>query len=108
MTEESRAEALLVTRDSATVTASDGETTVAYDKLGDRKNQSSRNGLYTDLVKEEGYTTLPKMGDIRNSSCTLSSGEVIRGGGKAIALALRMRGEGKSADEIIEAWKTIS
>ena len=67
MTEESRAEALLVTRDSATVTASDGETTVAYDKLGDRKNQSSRNGLYTDLVKEEGYTTLPKMGDIRNS-----------------------------------------
>ena len=78
---------------------------VEYDSLGTRSTQSNRNAMYADMRKMDGYSTLPKMGDIRNKSCTLSSGEVIRGGGEAIALALSMHAEGKSAAQIMEAWK---
>ena len=48
------------------------------------------------------------MGDIRNAPCTLSAGEVIRGGGNAIQLGLTMHAAGKSAEQIMEAWKALA
>ena len=35
------------------------------------------------------------------------TGEVIRGGGNAIQLALTMHAAGKSAEQIMEAWKAL-
>ena len=93
--------------DAATTTADNGETTTDFESLGSRSTRDSRNGMYADLVKREGYTSLPKMGDIRYASCTLASGEVIRGGGNAIQLALTMHAAGKSAEQIMEAWKAL-